>query len=82
MSGYGYRYRRLDPHQVREVRRSYDAGVAAVDLASCYGVTERTIYRSIRRAVLPVHAVTVDGWTTTFELTEDGPVQVTPWVPA
>lgn len=77
-----YPLRRLRPDQAEAVRRARAAGVAARDLAGYYGVTVRTIYRTLERAPQAVHEVRLADYQATFEITDEGPVQVTAWVPA
>ena len=49
------------------------------DLAKRYGVSKRTILRTIERTPLRVEIVTLSGWYAQFEITDDGPVQRTDW---
>ena len=71
--------RALTPQQETQVRFLARCGVTALDLAGMYGVTRRTIYRTIKRAALPVVVVEVAGYHATFEIDELGPIQRTDW---
>lgn len=79
----GYRWRRLTPDQHEAVCTAVKAGVSIDALAREYRVSSRTIYRAIARASAAAFTVHVGDWRATFEMTqEEGPMQVTPWVPA
>jgi hypothetical protein len=79
----GYRISRATtPAQDVAIARARAHGARVHDLAVAYGVTTRTIYRVLRRVPEPTAAVVIDGWSATFRITEYGPVQATPWVPA
>lgn len=71
--------RRLTPDQEDAVRQSHDAGVHPDTLAGAYGVTKRTIYRTIQRTNREVHRVEVGGYHATYEIGAEGPIQLTPW---
>ena len=57
------------------------AGVQCIhaQLASRYGVSKRTILRTIKRAPLAVEVVILAGYYAQFEITDVGPVQRTDW---
>lgn len=71
--------RLLSPEQEAAVRSAYERGVRAVDLASQYGVTVRTIYRTLHRTDRDIFRVTVGGYHATYEIGDEGPIQLTPW---
>lgn len=71
--------RLLSPEQEAEVRAAFDRGVRAVVLASQYGVTRRTIYRTIHRTDRDIFRVKVGGYHATYEIGAEGPIQLTPW---
>jgi len=71
--------RKLTPEQEDAIRAAYDAGVRAWSLAKQYGVTVRTIYRTIHRAERETHRVELAGYHALYEVGEEGPVQLTPW---
>lgn len=48
-------------------------------LAARYGVSKRTILRTIKRAPLKVETVILGGYYAQFEIHELGPVQRTEW---
>ena len=75
----GYLYRSLTFEQAEAVRSARRAGVPARSLAAEYRVALRTIYRVMERAECDVRSVTLDGWRATFEMSDEGPVRVTPW---
>lgn len=75
-----YRARNLTRPQVVAIRLNRTHGARIVDLAEAYGVSRRTIYRALERATVPVHRVEVAGWFADFEIIEDGPIRVTPWL--
>lgn len=76
------RWRALTPAQASEVRRLYESGVSARQLATGYGVHIRTIYRTLHRQSEAAYDVEVGGFRATFQMEAGRPVQVTPWVPA
>ena len=75
-----YHWRTLSPAQAADLSASYRSGVPMATLAACYGVSRRTAWRAIQRSTAPTRLVTGDAWQATFELSDDGPVQVTPWI--
>lgn len=77
-----YRHQRLTFAQARAIAKALDAGVPARVLAREYGVDPRSVYRAAQRADEPSAVIDVGAWRTTFLLTDEGPVQVEPWVPA
>ena len=84
MSGRGLpvlRWRALTPDQAVEVRKAWQSGARAADLATAYGCHVRSIYRAIHRAGAPSWEIVVGPYRATFQLERDVPVQVTPWVP-
>jgi DNA invertase Pin-like site-specific DNA recombinase len=77
------RYRRLTPEQGAEVARALAAGATARQLAEQYGVSQRTIWRTLNRATEPRATVEVFGHRATFVQGDDlEPVRMTPWTPA
>ena len=79
MRAVGYLYRSLTHDQAVAVRRARRDGVPARSLAAIYHVNIRTIYRTMERDGCAVLPVTLDGWRAEFEMTDEGPVRVTPW---
>ena len=69
-------------HVALEVRKAWQNGARAADLATAYGCHVRSIYRAIHRAGAPSWDITVGPYRAKFQLEGDIPVQVTPWVPA
>ncbi len=79
----GYRWRRLTPEQSAAIKAAADAGADIGELAEAYHVNRRTIYRAIERARKEVIEQAVVGpYSAQFAITDEGPVQLTPWVPA
>jgi hypothetical protein len=79
----GYRIARATtPAQDRAIVQARAHGARVADLADAYGVTVRTIYRVLLRGVEPTVDASVGDWKAPFLLTDEGPIQVTPWVPA
>ncbi|HEY8773559.1 MAG TPA: hypothetical protein VIM05_03225 [Gaiellaceae bacterium] len=79
--GMTFRFRALTPAQELAVQRAAQHGAAFEDLATAYGVSERTIRRAIVRERRATYEVQLAGHRATFELEDGAPVQVTPWVP-
>jgi DNA invertase Pin-like site-specific DNA recombinase len=77
-----FRYRALTPGQAGAIRAAAKSGVRALLLAAEYGVSVRTIYRTLERSGCSVHLVRLDDWRAEFEMTDEGPVRVTSWLPA
>lgn len=76
----GARMRKLTPLQEGTIRALAAQGVRPGVLASQYGVTRQTIYRTIhRRAPLAVEIVVIGGYYAQFEVLELGPIQRTEW---
>jgi DNA invertase Pin-like site-specific DNA recombinase len=75
----GYLYRSLTHEQTVAIRRARRDGVPARTLAAEYHVHIRTIYRTLERDGCDVRSITLDGWRAQFEMTDEGPVRVTPW---
>ena len=72
--------RKLTPLQEDTVRALRRQGVPIRVLADTYGVTKRTIQRTLHeRAPLRIEVVVLDGWYAQFEIHELGPVQRTDW---
>lgn len=86
MSGFTDRYiwRSLTPSQAAAVVEAHAAGTPARELAAAYGVSTRTIWRTIRRDRSRHVVVQVEAWRAEFVITDDGPYRATPWysVPA
>ena len=72
-------WRLLTPEQEVAVRKLYLDGVPARDIASSYGVTVRTIYRTLHRTNRAVLTAKVGDYYALYEVGEEGPVQLTPW---
>ncbi len=79
MRASGYVWRALSHEQTLAIRKARRNGVRVRCLAAEYHVTARTIYRALERDGCEVLPVTVDGWRAEFEMTDEGPVRVTPW---
>jgi len=79
MRASGYLWRALSHGQTLAVRDARRHGVLVRHLAAEYHVTVRTIYRALERDGCEVLPVTLDGWRAEFEMTDEGPVRVTPW---
>lgn len=77
-----YHYRRLSPERERAVRAAVSAGACARDVAAQYGVNVRTVYRTLTRSAREHREVRLGDYVATFEITDEGPVQTGPWVPA
>lgn len=77
-----FRWRALSPDQEDAVRRAHDRGADSAGLADTYGVHLRTIYRVLARRPIARHYVEFAGYRAAFEVFEDGPLQVTPWLPS
>ena len=79
-SGNGYLWRRLSPMQSVAIADAHASGVTVRALAERYGVTRRTIYRTLERVRTghPV-VVQVEHWTAEFMVTSDGPIRMTAW---
>lgn len=75
----GARMRKLTPQQEDATRALYGNGVPARVLAGMYGVSSRTILRTIDRTPLAVEVVVLGGYYAQFELRADGPFQRTEW---
>lgn len=76
------RWRRLTVPEEALVRTAYRLqGVGVGELATRYGVSKQTIYRTLKRAPRGISTVEVAEWQAPFEITDEGPVQVGPWVP-
>lgn len=74
------RMRKLTPAQEDEVRKAFDSGaLGAGSLAQRYGVTVRTIYRTVHRAHRETVSVAVGPYIATYEVGDEGPIQLTPW---
>lgn len=71
--------RSVAPRADVAIRDAFHAGVPAAALAREYRVSVRTIYRAIKRSVLPVVVVRVGPWRAEFVISEAGPVRCTPW---
>ncbi len=85
LSGVGERlvhYRKLSPAQEVAIRKARGDGCSVHDLAREYGVTARTIYRTLERRERPHRTFTYDDWSATFEMTDEGPVAIGPRLPA
>lgn len=72
----------LTPAQAVEVRRRRALGVSVAALAYEYGVSKRCIYRTLRRPDRPRHDVRLGDYRAIFEMTDEGPIQVTEWMAA
>ena len=79
MRATGYLYRSLTHDQTLAIRRARRDGVSARALAAEYHVHIRTIHRALERDGCEVLPITLDGWRAEFEMTDEGPVRVTPW---
>jgi hypothetical protein len=77
-----FRYRALTFGQTIAIRSAAHSGVRAHLLAAEYGVSVRTIYRTLARSGCAVHQVKLGDWCAEFEMTDEGPVRVTSWFPA
>lgn len=75
-------WRRLTPDQETAIRAAVVRGAHPRELAKVVGVSERTIYRTLAREKREALDVTVGDYRAVFEMTDDGPVQVTTWVAA
>ena len=71
--------RLLTPDQEDAVRSQHDSGATLRQLAAQYGVTKRTICRTLHRAQRTIHRVEVSGYYATYEIGDEGPIQLTPW---
>lgn len=79
--------RKLTPQQEDAIRalgghvRTCPPGTPCIHdgLAKRYGVSKRTILRTIARAPLSVHVVEIGGYYAQFEITDQGPIQRTDW---
>jgi transposase-like protein len=78
----GYHFRKLSPDQAAAVLRAYEDHVLVPDLAKAYGVSIRTIWRTIRRAPERPERLSLFGYSAGFVRGDDGPpVQIEPWRP-
>lgn len=76
-----HRWRALLPAQERAVRFCMAAGADARELASAYGVSKRTILRTLRRAPDRCVDVVIGDYVAPFVVPDDGPpIQRGPWV--
>lgn len=75
-------WRRLTPAQEDAVRASVAAGADPGALAGAYGVSRRTILRTLQRYPRSVQTIELAGYRACFEVSDEGPVQLTPWVAA
>lgn len=76
-----YRWRRLTPDQERAIRVAHP-GVSLRVLANRYGVSKRTIERTLQRDDRGDRTVRVGGYEAPFTVRDEGPRQVGPWLPA
>lgn len=72
-------FRKLTPDQETAVRQQHLRGATLRQLADQYGVTVRTIARTLHRAQRDVITVEAGPYRATYELSDEGPVQLTPW---
>lgn len=76
-------FRALTPDQEDAVRAAFAAGARPRDLAPAYSVSQRTIYRTLTRAgQRQIAEVRLATYRALFEVSDDGPVQLTEWVAA
>lgn len=80
MTATGCRWRSLTPRQEDSVRRCVASGSSPRDMSAVYGVSVRTIYRTLRRERIPLRTVRVGEYEAPFIVSDDGPVQMGPWV--
>lgn len=80
MPATGCRWRSLTPRQEESVRVCVASGSAPRDLAAVYDVSVRTIYRTLRRKPIPLMTVVVGDYEAPFVVSDDGPIQMGPWV--
>lgn len=71
-------WRKLTPLQ-EETIRALAGKVPYRVLASQYGVSKRTIARTVERTPLDVVVVQLGGYYAQFEVHETGPIQRTDW---
>jgi hypothetical protein len=76
-----YVSRRTTPERDRALAAAHRSGATVAALAAAYGLGLRTAYRAIARSSQPYLVARMDGWTAQFVVSDEGPVQVTPWVP-
>jgi DNA invertase Pin-like site-specific DNA recombinase len=74
--------RKLTPAQEQEIARLFGQHVSAHVIANRYGISLRQVYRVKDRADLPRVEATVGEYRAWFEMSEEGPVQITGWVAA
>lgn len=72
----------LNPFQEDAIRAAMAFGARARDLAAEYGVTTRTIYRTMAMRQRKGILVTVGDYRAVFVIDKYGPVQVTDWMAA
>ena len=73
-------WRALTPTQEAAVRTGRASGATVAQLAVRFGVTRRTIYRVLERSQYETREVVIFDRRAIFQLVDDQPVQVTPWV--